>query len=168
MTKNFFAKAISIMLALFLTFGGTMTAFAAGTENGIMPCDGVETLPYGVWYSLSGFTLHDTNTTPLKTAPSNAGTHRGQIYVKFSWYQGDPNSSPITLTVKIKRANGTFETIGQADAAGMHYYYLQSNWFSVSPGEKFQIFFDVSTATGGTSTGSYRYAAIESWEIYID
>ena len=181
MKKKFFGKVVSMLsvLAMLVTCVAAVPAYAAevdtndtaavAAEASVMPRDGVETFAYGTTTQLSGFLMHNTNTTPTKTASPDLRTHRMVVNVKFHIASVDSNQTPITLTLKVKRANGTMETIGQATAySQFHYYELQSEWFTVSPGEQFQFFFDVSTAPEGTSTGSYRYAQISEWAVYCD
>lgn len=180
MKKKFFGKVVSMLsvLAMLVTCFSAVPAYAAEVdtndtaavaEASIMPRDGVETFKYGTTTQLSGFLLHNNNTTPMKTASPDARTHRMIVNVRFHIAAEDSNQTPIVLTLKVKRADGTMETIGQATAySQFHYYELESNWFNVRPGEQFQFFFDVSTAPEGTSTGSYRYARISEWSVYCD
>lgn len=180
MKKKFFGKVVSMLsvVAMLVTCVAAVPAYAAEVdtndvavvdETSIMPRDGVETFAYATTTPLSGFLLHNTNTTPTKTASPDARTHRMVVNVIFHIASVDSNQTPIQLTLKVKRADGTMETIGQATAySQFHYYELQSEWFTVSPGEQFQFFFDVSTAPEGTSTGTYRYAQITEWSVYCD
>ena len=159
--KKVSKKIVALIMTMVIAVGMfSVTAFA----------DGVEEIPYATTYNLSGFVFQNTNTSPTKIASTDLRTHRMIVKVCFSIYEGDSNQTPMRLTVKVKRSNGTYETIGYADAySRFHYYELQTSWFTVYPGENLQIFFDASTSpNGGTSTGTYRYAQIYWWQIYND
>lgn len=143
------------------------------TTNDIMPFSGNEEFPYaGNEHYVGMISNFSENLTPVKTASSNSSTHRMIFRIEFVKSTIDQGIGNIQLMVYIKRSNGyeqciTATNTNNINGSTTNYVSFQTDWVNVSPGEKFQIDFDVISANQSISNGKLRYATLKYW-VYID
>lgn len=73
----------------------------------------------------------------------------------------------IRLSAYVVSANGAKELIYQGVTNSTDTVTdVQTNWFSIRPGEKIKFFFDASSS--GATNGKYRTCEITQWWGYCD
>lgn len=162
MTRSKKTAIMSCLLAIIMLFVGTFTINASAS--------GPETLPTGKYY-VGSFTFTDTNITPVKTMPSGAQTLC--FGVRFKKSAIDSGLGRVKLTVQIRDLNGnviTSRTVtdktGIIDGTFPRYTELFTDTITVSAGQKYQVFFDASSA--GVSNGNYRSIDVGAFYSFIN
>lgn len=161
MKKNIFTRFATIAMACM------MLVMAAGATP--VQAAGNDYFGYAENHEIGGFTFSNNNTTPEKTVSTDARTHRMILrlwYRKWIFDEGVSDSG-IRLSVYVVRANGSKELIYQGVTNSKDdISNVQTNWFSVRPGEKIKFFFDASSS--GATNGKYRTCEITQWWGYCD
>ena len=123
-------------------------------------------------YHIGEFTFTNNNLTPVKTMPEGARTLR--FNVKFKKADIDRGIGQVKLNVQVRDINGNIVTQRTlADIAGTQgglprITSLNTDTINVSPGEKYQIFFDASSVNPEESNGNYRSITVYSFTSYIN
>lgn len=155
---------VSIMMACIMFFTGTFATnvFAAGSE----------TLPIGE-HNIGSFTFTNTNLTPVKTMPS--GAQKVGFLIRFKKADTDRGIGQVKLTVQIRNSSGQVvaqrverDISGYTTGVYRKYTPMYIGPISVSPGEKYQIFFDASSVNPAESNGNYRSISIISFLSYVN
>lgn len=147
-------KRLSLLFTLVLAVSTifTTTAFAATTYN---PGE----------YYLGHFTFTNTNNGAMRIYRAN------KMRLKIAWKKGETFGSDINLTVAVSPENSahlrhtevfkpSMDSDGK-DADG--YYYVVTDWFSITNGGTYRLLYDASTCDGGTGTGHYRKGDVHTW-----
>lgn len=148
-------KRFSFILALALVVSTlfTTTAFAATTYT---PGE----------YYLGHFTFQNTNTGAMRIYKAN------KMRLKIAWKKGESgNASDINLNVTVRPENSSYLSKSidfkpNMDSDGKDsngYYYVISDWFSITNGATYRLIYDASTCDGGTGTGHYRKGDVHTW-----
>ncbi len=155
---------LSLLMAFAMLLGGIPSIKAAAS--------GRETLPVGA-YSVGGFTFTNYNLTPVKTMPNNARTLRFEVV--FRKADKDAGVGKVKLTVQIRNSRGQAVcTKVVEDTSGWNGIYfnrgtqLKTSQINVSPGEKYQIFFDASSVDPAHANGKYRSIEVISFTSFIN
>lgn len=160
-----------------------MTLIATGKpEDGVINVDTMalaadnNEVPYAVAKPMGTFTCTGDNMTPMKHLVSDNRIHRIVVKVQFRKSRDDRGQGDIRLDMYLRRANTTVNIpMGLQSGEGsnissstMMPSTMQTNWLSASPGENFQLFFDVCSKNASDVTGVERIAEIEQYWIYCD
>lgn len=129
---------------------------------------GEETLPLGS-YSIGGFTFTDTNLTPIKTMPAGAQTLG--FGVTFRKSPTDAGIGTVKLTMQIRDLSGNIlaqSTKVDRSDYDIRFTRLYVGNINVSPGQKYQVFFDASSFNPSESNGNYRSIQLYTFASYIN
>ena len=170
-TRKFtaFMSVIVLAISMFST-----TAFAAEPSDKIVSDEndkvlvesGVLRVSYGAGdHDLGGFTFNDTNRGSARTFNTN------QMQIKPAWKAADSSSSEVDLYIEVWNATRNErkfyhrftlnDDVDGKDGAG--WWYAESSWFDIDPGESYYIFYEAFTTPGYTPTGSNRSASVHTW-----
>lgn len=166
MSKKIIKRLLTFAVAICMAIGSftTVPAYAAGEEQ----------FPYaGAEFYVGKIPDFSSNMTQFKTAPSDPRTHRMIFRCEFKRGSSDEGLGEVKLNVYIKREGSsnleliTTGNLGRTTSSKYYAVSFQTDWFTVSPNERFQIYFDVVSANPAVSNGSLRYGTVEYW-VYSD
>lgn len=160
-----------------------LTLIATGKpENGVITIDtaaatsSVTTISYATTTPMGTFTCYGDNLTPTKYLASDSQIHRLVVKVQFRKSIKDKGNGNIRLDMYFRRSGSTTNIpMGIQSVEGsnissstMISSTLQTNWITVSPGESFQLFFDVCSQNASDATTVSRVAEIDQYWVYCD
>ena len=155
---------ISFLIAIVMLFASmtSVNVYAAGEE----------VLPLGE-YPVGSFTFTNTNLTKPKTMPN--GAQKLNFLIKFKKADIDAGIGQVKLTVQVRDMSGKVvggKTVNDTSGWVGGVYNRNSTLFIdniyVSPGQRYQIFFDASSVNPSQSNGNYRSIQIISFVSYVN
>lgn len=184
MKNKISAKIVSIIMAICMIFGTsvssyamenevvseTSTVYATTSERTVRSSINYGEIPWAETTDIcpGGFLVRNYTDITVK-ASTKENTNRMVVRPHLRMYSKDPNQATLFITITVIRGNGTPTTILTFGVNNSTQYISpQSAWFNVSPGETVTIRVDASTYYASESIGTYRYADVEAFEVYCD
>lgn len=179
-------KRIKAVLAIFAMLCSMLVAIPANAEElqpvesektvsdvGIVPLSGHDVLNPG-YQSIGGFTFTNTNLTPYKTVGQGAQTLKFKIYFRIA--PTDRGIGKVKVSMQIRDTSG--HALSGVTSAIDRYNpdpnnfvrgtYLETEKIHVNPGQKVQVWFDVSSVNPAESNGNYRSAWVVTFTSIVN